>query len=217
MKDGKYKGAHWETRRAILGKLKRRGALASSVMAQELGVSSMAVRQHLQELEESGDVCSRNVPQGKGRPTKFWELTQASNRHFPDRHRDLALDLIASISEALGPEGMERLLDTREKQQVAAYRERVGEASELKERVQALAAIRSEEGYMAEVEAGEEGAFYLVENHCPVCDAARTCTGLCATELSVFRQTLGDGVDVDRTEHLMDGARRCAYRVAARK
>ena len=55
----------------------------------------------------------------------------------------------------------------------------------------------------------------LIENHCPVCSAARACTGLCANELQVFQDVLGDEVRVAREEHILQGARRCVYRVSA--
>ena len=59
--------------------------------------------------------------------------------------------------------------------------------------------------------------YLLVENHCPICSAAAQCQGLCAAELAVFRAVLGPDVDVERTDHILAGARRCAYRVRRRK
>jgi predicted ArsR family transcriptional regulator len=41
------------------------------------------------------------------------------------------------------------------------------------------------------------------------------CTGLCGKELEVFQAVLGQDVVVERTEHMVVGARRCAYRVSA--
>ncbi len=216
MKDGKYKGAHRETRREILGKLKVRGALPSSVMANELGISSMAVRQHMQELESSGDVRSNDVSRGKGRPTKYWELTERANRHFADRHRDLIVDLLVNLKESMGEEGMDRLLQKRGETQTETYSKRVRPALTLLEKVEALAQIRSEEGYMAEVQAKGDEALFLIENHCPICAAAESCSGLCTAELDVFRRTLGNDVDVDRTEHLLSGSRRCVYRIRSK-
>jgi predicted ArsR family transcriptional regulator len=216
VKDGKYKGAHWETRREILNKLKTRGALSSNAMARELGISSMAVRQHLRELEDAGDVTSSDLSQGKGRPTKYWELTSNANRHFSDRHLDLILDLLHGLDATLGEEGMSALLERRGASQVEAYAKKVDSAKSLYQRAKALAKLRSEEGYMADVEQGEEGECYLIENHCPICDAAAACAGLCATELDVFRQTFGKSVSVERTEHLMKDSRRCVYRIATK-
>jgi predicted ArsR family transcriptional regulator len=36
---------------------------------------------------------------------------------------------------------------------------------------------------------------------------------LCASELELFREVMGDGVRVERTQHLLSGDRRCAYRM----
>jgi hypothetical protein len=42
------------------------------------------------------------------------------------------------------------------------------------------------------------------------------CTGLCGKELEVFQEVLGEDVRIERTEHIVAGARRCAYRVSSR-
>jgi len=48
-----------------------------------------------------------------------------------------------------------------------------------------------------------------VENHCPICAAAATCQGFCRAERDVFSNVLD--ARVERTEHILQGARRCAY------
>jgi predicted ArsR family transcriptional regulator len=64
----------------------------------------------------------------------------------------------------------------------------------------------------------EEGESYLlVENHCPICAAASACTGFCRSEKAIFEHVLGRDVLVRRVEHLLAGARRCAYRITARQ
>lgn len=65
---------------------------------------------------------------------------------------------------------------------------------------------------MAEVQKAS-GGYLLVENHCPVCSAAAACTNLCAMELEVFRKSLGRSFTVERIDHILAGARRCAYLV----
>jgi predicted ArsR family transcriptional regulator len=70
---------------------------------------------------------------------------------------------------------------------------------------------------MAEVQPAGGGDFLFIENHCPICAAATACQGLCATELSLFRDVLGPDASVERTEHIVSGDRRCAYRVTARR
>lgn len=49
-----------------------------------------------------------------------------------------------------------------------------------------------------------------------ICAAATSCQGFCRSELSMFRDLLGPEADVERTEHLLQGARRCAYLIRPR-
>jgi predicted ArsR family transcriptional regulator len=108
---------------------------------------------------------------------------------------------------------LKRVLATRCARQQAGYAERITPSASLKEKLRQLARVRTEEGYMAEVKPGEKGSFLLIENHCPICVAATQCQGLCTAELELFRKVLGPGVGIEREEHIIAGARRCAYRV----
>jgi predicted ArsR family transcriptional regulator len=109
------------------------------------------------------------------------------------------------------------LIKARSRHQLQNYRSEIKATSPLGEKLEALAAIRSREGYMAGVEKlGDRNSYLLVERHCPICIAATSCTGLCREELSVFRKLLGDRVQVERTEHIVAGASRCAYVISRR-
>ena len=69
---------------------------------------------------------------------------------------------------------------------------------------------------MAQVQSLDDGSCLLIENHCPICAAATACTGLCDRELEIFQTVLGQDVSLERTEHIVAGARRCAYRVCSK-
>ncbi len=217
MNDGSYKGAHLESRRAILQMLKLRGALTTSAMAESLSVSTMAVRQHLQEMEKADLVCSDEKISGVGRPSKLWKLTPSAEReHFPDGHRELSVDLIEGLVSELDEGGLERVLETRRQRQLLSYGTRMSKGHHLREKAEMLAAIRTEEGYMAEVEELDGGALGFAENHCPVCDAAAQCKVLCSNELLLFQELFGETVSVEREEHILEGSRRCFYRLEER-
>ena len=201
------------TRRGLLERLKREGAQDAGTLAGTLGVSAMAVRQHLYALEGEGLVTFEEEPRPVGRPAKLWRLTEAADRFFPDGHAELTLGLLAALRETFGEAGMEKLLAARTAEQTAAYGRRFEPSDSLVAKLVALAEIRTEEGYMAAIEYAGGGEFLFVENHCPVCAAARSCQGLCASELEVFRTVLGPDVTVERSDHILAGARRCAYRV----
>jgi predicted ArsR family transcriptional regulator len=200
------------TRDKILYLLKTRGALTAATLATELQLTSMGARQQLLKLSTRGDITSYLQAAGKGRPKRFWLLTESGQAHFPDRHSDLTLELIDSISQLFGEAGLEKLIKEREQQTFKKYSLRVSSELTLEKRVKALATIRTEEGYMAEMKAEGE-CFVLFENHCPICAAAKVCQGFCRSELELFRQLLSDVATIDRSEHQIKGARRCTYKI----
>jgi predicted ArsR family transcriptional regulator len=208
------KSATVRTRRAIINLLKQSGAMDSQELSERLGVSAMAVRQHLYALQDEQLVTYQEESRAMGRPAKLWQLTPAADRLFPDGYAELTLSLIDSVREAFGEAGLDRLLDVKTGHQIAAYQALLSTQEELRQRLEALASLRTNEGYMAEIQSLDDGSFLLIENHCPICAAATACTGLCARELEVFGRVLGQGVTVERTEHIVAGARRCVYRVS---
>ena len=121
--------------------------------------------------------------------------------------------LIDAMLDTFGAEGLDRVLASRCARQRKDYAQRIRPADPLKRKLEELARVRTEEGYMAEVREEEGGGFLLVESHCPVCAAATACQGFCSTELDLFRAVLGPRVKVERVEHIVSGDRRCAYRV----
>jgi predicted ArsR family transcriptional regulator len=145
----------------------------------------------------------------------LWQLAAHGHALFPDNHADLTLEILDAARAAFGRAGFDRLVAARAAAQLARYRAALAQATSVRQRVAALARLRRQEGYMAEWRASGAG-FVLVENHCPICAAARACQGLCAQELELFRAVLGGGVEVERTEHLFDGARRCVYAIRPR-
>jgi predicted ArsR family transcriptional regulator len=202
-----------KTHRAIVHLLKTEGSLTSSELAKRLNVTAMAVRQHLYELVSERLVTVEEHPVPIGRPAKHWQLTREADRFFPDAYAELNLSLIAAMGDAFGEKGLKRVLESRCASQRTAYSERITPSASLKQKLQQLARVRTEEGYMAEVKVCEDGTFLFVENHCPICAAATACQGFCTSELDLFRSILGPDVQIEREEHIISGSRRCAYRV----
>ncbi|QUM75810.1 transcriptional regulator [Moritella sp. 24] len=227
-----------KTSEKILSLLKVEGALTAKVLASELGLTTMGVRQHLQALEDEGDISFEDKKAVRGRPTRYWSLTTKSNSHFSDRHEELTVQLIDSVKVIFGDEGLDQLIAHREQAAFTLYSERLAEKSDLRSKLEALAELRSEEGYMATVVLNEtvlndatlnatalndadmsdsekSDVYWLMENHCPICAAASKCLNFCRSELNLFQTLLAGIATVEREEHIIEGARRCAYKVTA--
>ncbi len=201
------------TTNRMLYSLKVSGPQTAAALADRLGVTPVAVRQMLARLHEDGLVDFEDSRESVGRPKQFWHLTEAGNGQFPDNHAGLTADILASVSAVFGDDGLDRLISHREKATLAQYREALEPLDSVEAKVNHLAEIRSAEGYMAEAKRDESGALILIENHCPICVAARACQKLCRSELEVFQAVLGPDVEIKRFEHILKGARRCAYRI----
>jgi predicted ArsR family transcriptional regulator len=196
----------------VLYHLKIRGPQTAAQIARRLSVTPMAVRQHLYRLKDARLVDFSDERRKVGRPARIWKLTGEAAARFPDSHGDLTVEIIGAVRAAFGEAGMDKLLAERTKRQKDEYRARLKPAgSSIAKRAQLLSEIRREQGYMAECTKMPDGSMLLVENHCPICAAAATCQGLCREELSLFRAVLGDNARVERTDHILAGARRCAY------
>jgi predicted ArsR family transcriptional regulator len=202
-------------RAAVLALAKREGPIAADALASRLRLTSTAVRQHLQALAEEGLVVETEGARSaaRGRPARLWRATETADARFADAHAGLTADLIRQVRRAFGEAGLDRLLALRTADQAALYQAEIDPAAPLADRLAALAAIREREGYMAEMRALPEGGFLLLEHHCPICAAAKLCSGLCREELNLFARVLGDAVTVERVSHILAGAGRCAYRV----
>lgn len=192
--------------------LKVKGPKSVKELASHMHITAEGARFHLMKLEKEGLVQSESVAEGRGRPKQIWSLTEKGHNRFPDAHAELTANLLDMMRETLGQNAVDDVIGTHEKKTLSRYSKELEDAGTLEERVAKLAEIRTREGYMAEYKKDNEG-FLLIENHCPICTAAKACQGFCQAELNVFQRVLGEDVEVKRTEHIIKGARRCAYRV----
>ena len=202
----------------ILMLLKTRGAQSTRALAEALEITVPGVQQHLNRLESDALVESRSGSGGVGRPALMWSLTEAAGDRFPDTHSELTVALIDSIRRGLGERALDAVIAERERSSRVRYRQRLAGTKSLKAKLNRLAQLRTAEGYMAEIQRvpGAGAGWILAENHCPICAAARSCQGFCRQELEMFRELLGREADVVRIEYVLDGGRRCAYRITPR-
>tara|TARA_B110000858_G_scaffold193768_1_gene246903 strand:+ start:2452 stop:3090 length:639 start_codon:yes stop_codon:yes gene_type:complete len=200
----------------IMQRLKTRGPQSVKILSKQLDMTTMGVRQHLTDLESKGLVAqTQEERQTRGRPVHLWKLSENGHARFPDGHSQATIELIDVMRSSLGEEGLNQLIDKRSDKIEAGYRVELDSAApELQPRIERLAQLRSDEGYMAEVRLLPDG-WMLIENHCPICSAATSCQQFCNSELEVFQRLFETEATVKRTDYLLAGARRCAYKIMA--
>ena len=199
------------TSEQILLLLKSKGPASTRSLADALGVSRQGALQQLEKLEAEGWVQYDLERQGVGRPSRSWSISDKGQERFPNTHAQLTIELLDAVRAEFGEAGLERLVQRREAATQTGYHQALMGAADLEARLDRLTRLRAAEGYMAEWRATEDG-YLLIENHCPICAAAAACQGFCRSELALFRDLLAPA-SVERTEHVLAGARRCAYLV----
>lgn len=196
----------------ILQAIKKDGAVTAKQLAEQLNMTTMGARQHLQSLQNDGFLSFEDLKVKVGRPTRHWSLTPKGHAQFADRHSELTIQVIEAVETLFGLEGLQKVADEREAKTFAHYQTELANCSDVSSKLIKLVELRRQEGYMAELERTQQG-YLLIENHCPICKAATRCPSLCQSELNVFQRLLGEEVSVERFEHIVEGQRRCVYSI----
>ncbi|MFF2910715.1 helix-turn-helix transcriptional regulator [Paenibacillus sp. NPDC057934] len=199
------------TREIILHLLKTKGDMSTKDLTDELGITIMAVRRHIQSLERDNLISSRMLRQTLGRPTTVYHLTEQAGGFFPKNYHTLTVELLTELEEHFGPEAVEKLFDSRKNKLIEKYGETMKE-KDIAERVEVLAHIQNENGYMVELEKVSEDEFLLTEHNCPIEHVATKFKNVCHCELKMFQSLLGDA-EIKRLECLGEGGQRCTYSI----
>ncbi|MBT1063827.1 transcriptional regulator [Bowmanella sp. Y26] len=195
----------------ILYLLKNQGEMTAQQLAEALQITAMGARQHLLQLADDELVSHSFQPALIGRPKQYWHLTKLAQRRFADMHSQLSVHLLESVRAEFGESGLQQVIARRETTMRQDYLAKMSGLTDLVEKLDCLCQIRNREGYMASWHEEPGVGYWFVENHCPICAAARCSDGFCQSELALFQACIGDKFKVQRQEHILDGARRCAY------
>jgi DeoR family transcriptional regulator, suf operon transcriptional repressor len=206
------------TKQNILQALLRHGQAAANQLAQDLDLSTQAVRRHLHELEANGLIEYHALQQGMGRPQHLYQLSSAGrDRLSPQKYSEFAVSFLDTLAETVGKEQVSLVLEKQWQRKAAEYRDRLGNGN-LQQRIAKLVQLRQEEGYMAElhqVSPQQSQRFVLVEHNCAISDVAESYPSICGHELEMFAAVLPDCV-VQRTQWINDGEHRCGYSIEAK-
>ena len=177
------------TRDLIIGLLKRKKEMTVSSIANQLDITEMAVRRHLNTLERDDVVHTTLQRQAMGRPTNMYRLSPCGQEMFPRTYDVLAIEILRIIQEEDGMMKVKEIIDRRKDRMRTIYEKRMFMKS-FDDRVYELEKIQNENGYMAEVERMEDGTYLFKEYNCPVAEVAREFPVICDAELTLFKELL---------------------------
>jgi DeoR family suf operon transcriptional repressor len=209
------------TRRELLVNLRKRGEARAEELAQELGVTVGAVRQHLQGLAAADLVEHREERPGPGRPRHVYRLAPAAEALFPRAYGELTVELLDYIGDE-DPDLVARAFERRRRARVERTLKRL-DGLDFDARVAEVGRVLDEDGYLADVEplpragddAGGPADWRIVEHNCAILAVAQRYGHACGAEIAFLREVLPDA-DVTRVSHILTGAHACAYEVRRR-
>lgn len=204
----------YQTRRRLITAIKKKGAMAVGDLADELGITGMAVRKHLAGLERDGLVTATLEHRDTGRPRYVYSLTQLAHDLFPQSYHHIALNVLDDIAELYGPAEVSRVLGRRSDRMEERYRA-VVEDKDVTGKVAELSRLRDEDGFLADWEQEGDG-FVLREHHCPLFQVASEHPVACSLELQMFRNLMPEA-EIFRSHCQVDGQHVCTYHIRPRQ
>lgn len=199
-------------REGAVNLLKTSGPQSLLSLAREFQVTVEGARFQMLRLEKEGLVTSSKSVTGRGRPQQLWSLTSEGQSRFPDTHAALTVKLMETMKELLGERAVSQLITANGEKGTDKYLKELEGICDLEKRINSFVAIRTREGYMAQAIKDDEG-FIFIENHCPIGAAAHANPDICLAEFKTLQTVIGESVPIKRIEYIVDGGRRCAYRI----
>lgn len=196
-----------EAQRLLLGEIKRQGETTIA----ELAVTELAretIRDHLKALVAHRLVERTGVRRaGPGRPEVVYRLSAAGSRLFPQRHGQLLRELVEFLDAGGQHEVIEEFFEARTRRKREALSPRVRHLEGV-ERGQEVAAILSEDGFLAEAWR-EMGVEHLRICHCPWRELVAVSRAPCRAEIRLVSDLLGQ--PLAREAFIPDGDLTCTY------
>jgi predicted ArsR family transcriptional regulator len=204
-------------RRAVLYAVRNIGDATVDEVAEYLAITVSGARQHLAALADDGLVAAlehAREGRGRGRPRLTYHATELADAVFPKAYAALTNDLLGYLAEE-SIETIDRLFARRRDDRIANAQTRLAARRSLSAKVDELARILDEDGYLATAERVARDHFRVVEHNCAITDVARRYGQACTSEIDFIRAVLPEAT-VERTSHIIEGARHCAYDIRRR-
>jgi len=199
------------TRKAILEILKEWEQATVDELAEELKLTPMTVRHHLNVLKAQDLVITTQLRhrQSAGRPCQVYTLTEEGNDIFPANYHGLADYLLVAMKEEMGSNQVRQIF-RRIGQRLAAEAPDISDLP-LRERVVSVADFLTDKGFISRWEE-VEGGYALYQFNCPYRRVAREHGEVCEMDRALISQLLG--VQLKRLNGAASKGDHCTYFVS---
>ncbi len=178
-------------------------------MANELSITEMAVRRHIQTLERDRLIQSEIKKQTMGRPSKVYQLAPQGEDFFPKKYKEFSLELMQGIKEAGQEQLLQEIIVKKREKQFEQHQSEFKDKSFL-EKLNALKKMQEQDGYMPKLE-NRDGVIHFKELNCPLVEVAKEFPQLCQAEREVIEKFLG--AELTGITSMVEGHTCCHYTI----
>jgi predicted ArsR family transcriptional regulator len=190
------------SRDRILGLLLRsEDPLSVQALATRLGISRNAAHQQVSALEREGLIERDSAIRTKGRPSQGYRLSSAGSATFPRQYALIARQLLAELSQHLGPAQLNAALQRIGASLADSLAVEGGD-------IASVAGLMRELGYESSTVEGSGGPEIEARN-CVFHDLAMADPNICEVDLALLRAMTGRAVDHRRC--MARGERSCRF------
>jgi predicted ArsR family transcriptional regulator len=196
------------TREAILEILREQRQATVDELAEQLGLTPMTVRHHLNVLQSQDMVTVTNLRHRRsaGRPRQVYALTEEGDDFFPANYDGLASYLVDEIKGLVGQDQVRRIF-RRVGEKMAAKVPQISSLP-LAERVARVAEFLTDQGFISRWEELEDG-YALHQFNCPYRRVARDHAEVCQVDMALLSGLLG--VEARRIHSAASTGDHCTY------
>jgi predicted ArsR family transcriptional regulator len=193
--------------------LKESPGMSLDGLSKKLGISKMAVLNHISELERQGAIFRKTVKKSVGRPLYIFYAGESSNINLGTSSDAMLADFMDYLKNSGNEKILEAFLrDRYEKVQIEYSRAMVGK--DLGQRVNTLAEFRRDAEYYPQVKKSKEN-YELTEFNCPILSIAKNFSIACSLETKMFSSVLD--ANVNSTHRQVNGYPACRFLISKNK
>ena len=190
------------TRMEVLELLRRKGRCSAETIANDLGVTPNAVRQHLTNLERDGFVAAQPERSGRGRPSLLFALTERADSVFPKRYGQLATMVLQEVQEMGGPDALDEIF-ARVAARHAQVIMRDLDGLDFDEKLRRVVAWIGRAGTLVEQTESTEGVKVTIHN-CPFRNTALKFPQVCTITPQLISRLTGAAISQAESIHRRD-------------
>lgn len=199
---------------ATLRVLKIRGDASVNDLCKALNLTHTAVRRCLSSLQREGIVERRALEHKRGRPSHSYKLTTSSAGYFPNGYEGLAQSVLDTVFQRGGHAAVMELLKANNDRIIASLIP-LFQNKTLKERIEALCAYFTANGYMSDWMPVADGNFFLYNQNCAVLNLASQYRQFCILEPRLIESLLEH--KITRQQYILKGQAVCGYLIDAQR